>query len=127
MRGRRLPFKRGREESEQIAFFDYCNTKANLDPKYEMIFHVPNGGKMSIQRKISLARAGQKRGVLDIFVDVPVSKFHGLRMELKIKPNRLTREQEAWIYRFNKMGYYAQVVWSAAEAIEVLERYLALK
>jgi hypothetical protein len=121
---RRLPFKRGPEESAQIAFFDYCKWKGKTDFRYNMIFHIPNGGKMSVQRKLSLARAGQKSGVPDIMVAIPTRCWAGLFLEMKIKPNRLSESQQQWIHDLNKVGYGAQVVWSADEAISVLEHYL---
>lgn len=120
---RRLPFKRGPEEGEMITFFDYCRWKGKVDQRYNMIFHVPNESKSSPQRRISMKRAGLKAGVPDIVVAVPAQGWGALFMEMKVKPNKPTEAQEQWIHDLNKIGYRAQVVWSASEAIQVLECY----
>lgn len=121
---RRLPFRRGPEESAQITFFDYCRWKGKTDFRYNMIFHVPNERKCSPQRRKSMFMAGVKSGVPDVVVAVPSQGWGALFLEFKIKPNKATENQEQWIHDLNRIGYRAQVVWSADEAIKVLEEYL---
>ena len=110
-----------------IAFFDYCRLLSHRHPAYHLAWHVPNERKASVQRRVTMARAGVKKGVPDISVPVPNKTHHGLYIELKIKPNKPSPEQLKIIDELNKVGNYACVCWSAEEAIATLEAYLADK
>ena len=112
------------EAREQMTFFSYVNMKACTDDKYKMIFAVANGGSRHKLEAINLKRQGVLAGVPDIFVDVPVGKYHGLRIELKVGKNKATEKQKEMIERYNKMGYKAVVCYGADEAIKTLEDYL---
>lgn len=112
------------EAREQMTFFSYVNMKAGTDDKYKMIFAVANGGSRHKLEAINLKRQGVLAGVPDIFVDVPVGKYHGLRIEMKVGKNKPTDKQKEMIERYNKMGYKAAVCYGAAAAIETLEDYL---
>ncbi len=124
---RKSGFKRGKEESEQIAFFDYCRLKAKQDPRYDLIFHINNGGKMSIQRKMSLSRAGVRAGVPDVMIAIPKNGKAGLFLEFKVKPNKVTEYQAYWLESLKVAGYETRVVWSALEAMHALDDYLSVK
>lgn len=123
----RKTFRHGPEELQMFAFFDYCRAKAAHDPGYALAFHIPNESKASIPRRQSLKRAGLKKGVPDICVPVSSGEFHALYIEMKVKPNRPSPEQIQLIDELNKVGNYACLCWSAEEAIDILDLYLAGK
>lgn len=118
-------FKHGPEELEMIAFFDYCRIKEAQDARYGLIFHIPNERKASIQRRITLARAGVKKGTPDICVPWGNDKYQSLFIEMKVKPNRASPEQMAKLKHLNAVGNYACICWSASDAIEILRKYEA--
>lgn len=107
-----------------ILFFDFVRYKALSDPRLSSCYHIPNENKASIPRRITLARAGLLKGIPDICVPIPVGKYGALYIELKIKPNKPTREQRKVIEHLNTLGNYACICWSGSEAIQTLERYL---
>lgn len=110
-----------------IAFFDYCRAMAHVKPAYALAYHIPNERKASVQRRITMAKAGVKKGIPDICVPVPNDKYHSLYIEMKVKPNKPSPEQIALLKHLNSVGNYAILCWSAAEAMEALDKYLANK
>ena len=120
----RQPFKHGPEELEMFAFFDACKVLAHVHPAYALAWHVPNERKASIRRRVSMARAGVKKGVPDITIPVPNKHHAGLYIEMKVKPNKPSPEQLELIAALKKAGNYALVCYSAEEALGVLGRYI---
>jgi hypothetical protein len=112
------------EEAEQIAFFDYCRIMAESHPAYRLAFAIPNERKCSIQRRISMKKAGVRSGVPDIFIPAPNLKYSGLFIEMKVKPNRPTPEQLAMLSELSRQNYYTVICWSAEEAIEIINKYI---
>lgn len=108
-----------------IAFFDYCRTKSKRHPAYALAFHIPNERKASIARRMTLKRAGVRKGVPDICVPYPSSGYHGLFIEMKVKPNRPSPEQLELLEQLSAAGNFAMLCWSAKEAIEILDKYIA--
>lgn len=119
----KMAYKHGPEELEMFAFFDYCRLMSARDPKYSRCFHIPNENKSSIPRRVSLKRAGLKKGVPDICYPVPNDKYNHLYIEMKVKPNKPSQEQLTVIRELLADGSYAVICWSAEEAIDILEKY----
>lgn len=117
-------FRHKPEETAMIVFFDYCRAMAHAHHAYSLAFHIPNESKSSIQRRMSMKRAGVKKGVPDICVPVPNDKFAALYIEMKIKPNKPSSEQMQLIRELNQVGNYAALCWSADEAIEMMDKYI---
>lgn len=122
---RKRAYRQGPEEREMILFFDFVRYAAKRDPRLACCYHIPNENKSSIQRRITLARAGLLKGVPDICIPIPIGKYGALYIELKIKPNRASREQIRVIEHLNALGNMACICWSGSEAIQTLEKYLA--
>lgn len=120
-------YKQGPEEREMIAFFDYCRWMSRKDPRLAVAYHIPNEGKSSIQRRMTMRRAGVVAGIPDICVPIPSGKYGALYIELKIKPNKPSEKQTKAIKQLNDNGCLAVVCYSATEAIQTLENYLALQ
>ncbi len=55
-----------------------------------------------------------------------MSPYAGLIIELKIKPNKPTKEQLEFLKTMNANGYLAVVRWSADEAIRTIKDYLMI-
>ncbi|RYC66332.1 VRR-NUC domain-containing protein [Spirosoma sordidisoli] len=106
-------------------------------PAYErLLFAIPNGAKLTMRytaegepyspERIRLVAEGLTAGVLDLMLAVPRQGYHGLFLELKVKPNRPSAEQLDMITRFGSQGYYCSVAYTADLALLVLDDYLAL-
>jgi hypothetical protein len=54
---------------------------------------------------------------------VAAQAYHGLFIEMKRKPNKLTKNQEDWMRRLYLAGYCVRVAWSGEEAIELVKEY----
>ena len=122
------------EHQEQCAVIQWANYYEAKWPELRLLFAIPNGGARHIVTARKLKTEGVKAGVPDLFLPVP--KFHsgrgvnnivpsyGLFIEMKVKPNKPSKEQIMWIDLLNKQGYRVEVCYSADEAIEVLRGYL---
>lgn len=103
----------------------YFAYKAQQDPTYDMIFAIPNGGDRHIAVAKKLRAEGVKAGVLDLCLPVARRGFNGAFFEMKVKPNKLTKQQLEWCDRLVLHGYFAEVCWSGDELIEKVEWYLS--
>lgn len=112
------------EKDEQIALFDW----ASYRPDLQLMFHITNEGRRSVQHTMSLIRQGMKPGVPDIFLPLARGKYHGLFIELKQKHGgRLSPEQKEWQRALLEEGYCATVCKGFDEARETIDWYLRLK
>lgn len=119
-----MTYKHGPEELEMFAFFDYVRLLELQDPRLKLCFHCPNERKSSIQRRMSMNKAGVRKGIPDIIFPVPNQRYSGLFIEMKVKPNRASVEQMAILKHLNELGAFAILCWSATEAINILDKYL---
>jgi hypothetical protein len=90
----------------------------------DYLIAIPNGGRRGEVEAAILKAEGVKAGVSDLFLAVPMNGFHGLWIEMKIKPNKVTESQIAWITRMAGVGYAAIVCWSCDEARLAILDYL---
>lgn len=121
----RKPYRQGAEEREQSLFFDFVRLKALQDARLYTVYHIPNEGKASIQRRLAMARAGLRKGIPDVCCPFPNAKHHALYIEMKVKPNKPSIAQKEMLEHLNKSGNLAVICWSGSEAIQTLERYIA--
>lgn len=115
------------EHIEQCKFFEYCMWKANADSRYDMVVATPNAAKRSYGLARYLQQEGMKKGFPDISCYIKNSTYGALFIEMKVKPNKVTKDQQWWIDRLNSRGYLAVVAWSGDEAISIFESYLMFK
>ena len=87
-------------------------------------FHPPNGGKRSKAEAGIFKSLGVKKGVPDVFIEVPRGGFHGMRVELKTRYNKPTPEQRTWLAYYNGNGYYAIWANSFDEVEAAVKAYL---
>lgn len=115
------------EDGEQEAVIQWATLMRNARPELLNLYHVPNEGKRSKAEAARQQRLGLRRGVPDLILDYPKGIYHGLRVEMKVKPNKTTADQEAWLERLARAGYFVAVCYSAQEAIETIQAYIMLR
>jgi hypothetical protein len=121
------PSRKPTEHAEQAAFIQYCALAVSTYPDLAWLYAIPNGGKRNLQVAIKLKAEGVKAGVPDLCLPVPRGPYHGLYMETKVKPNKPTSEQTAWIEYLERQGYAAAVCYGCEGLIESVTWYLALE
>lgn len=116
------------EASEQIAVFDWCATYEGHAPILGFAFHSPNGEKRHITTAKRLRSMGVKSGVPDIIL--PLSSHDreakGLAIEMKVRANKPTAAQRAWLLTLQADGWKVAVCWSARRAIAELQLFAGL-
>lgn len=98
-----------------------CDRRALRSPRWGLIMAIPNGQYRAGQRM----EPGLRSGVPDLFLPIPRRGYHGLWIELKIRPHKRTERQAWWAGELAREGYRVDLVFdSAALAINVIEQYL---
>ncbi len=96
-------------------------------PDLKYLYHIPNERADKVQAAI-LKKMGVKRGVPDMCLPVPRSKYHGLYIEMKKTANGVVSDDQIWwTEQLRQNGYAAHVCHGWKEASEVLLWYLNLK
>ena len=115
-----------REEDEQAAVIAWANLQAAAWPALRNLYHVPNEGKRGRAAAGMAKAAGLRSGVPDLVLDFPAGAYHGLRIEMKVHPNRPTAAQRDWLRRLQDVGYLVAVCYSADAARTLITRYIRL-
>ena len=120
------------EEQHQVAVAQY------LQYKYPDVLSTisPEGMKLSYLQAVQFKLMGYRKGTPDIMIFKPVGQYHGLFIELK-RPEvksvnkelaqakgRPTKEQEEFIDKLKKEGYYAQVCYGSRQAELLIDWYM---
>lgn len=114
------------EHDMQVSIIAECAIRANQDPRFGLIFAIPNGGKRSKATAGRLKAEGVKAGVPDLFLPVASGRHHGLFIELKVGSNKCEREQSKWHIWLMEQGYACYTIWDdPAWAMQVIRDYLA--
>lgn len=113
-----------REDCELIKFFDWVSWQEKINPTYSLIYHIENERKCSQFAGKIRKQKGVRKGVPDVCVAVPRGEFHGMYVELKIKPNKLSPDQRAMMTLLHGQGYCVRVAWSGDELINLVKEYL---
>jgi len=115
------------ESTHQIALIKWASMVRHPDLDGvigDYLFAIPNGGRRGKLEASILKAEGVKPGIPDLFLAVPTADCAGLFIEMKIKPNRVSKEQVAVMKRFVLQGYAAEVAWSWDEAKDMILNYL---
>lgn len=87
------------EDGEQEVVIQWAAFMSPAHPELLNLYHVPNEGKRSKAEAARQQRLGLRPGVPDLILDSPKGIYHGLRVEMKVKPNKTTAAQEKWLER----------------------------
>lgn len=110
------------KDKEDILQFQ-CVSWFHFVFKEKEIFHVPNGGMRHPAVAAKLKLIGTKAGVLDLFILEPIAGWHGLIIELKVKPNKPNKTQLDFINRMEARGYFVRVCYTFEEFKKVVREY----
>jgi hypothetical protein len=113
---------------EQAAVFQHAALRARTDPRWGLLFAIPNGkAASSIREAVNAKRTGLKRGVPDMFLPWPAGGWHGLFVELKRADGTksdLKPEQADWLRRLQDAGYQTVVAFGWKAAVKEIAGYL---
>lgn len=127
------------EHGHQTALFMWASVAKQIEPRLDLLFAIPNGGKRDSITASRLKAEGVKAGVPDIMLPVKsmlvethirVFRYNGLFIELK-RPKSIRGaagkegdKQSPWIERLREEGYHAAVCVGWLEAKQVIFMYL---
>lgn len=115
------------ERSEQIMLIEWAELMQRRIPALKWLYHVPNGGKRDPSTGALLKKMGVKAGVPDLCLPVPVGRYHGLYIELKIGKGRPSDRQREWIAHLFEAGYAVHICYGFKEAAKVILDYLGVR
>lgn len=91
-----------------------------------LCFAIPNGGARSALTGAMLKAEGVVAGVPDLMIAMPRNGHAGLFVEMKVKPNRPSKEQREIISKLTDAGYKVEVCYSFEDFVKVITDYLSL-
>lgn len=112
-----------KEDALQIAVANYIR----LQYPNVLFFHVPNGGKRNVIEASKFKRMGVLSGVPDIlmFRETEFGDYiSGLAIELKIKPNKPSKNQLEVISKFRSLGFVVEVCYDFESTIKIIDNYM---
>lgn len=116
--------RRNSEDSEQETVIQWARLMAGRWPELALLHHIPNGGSRNKKEAVKLKRMGVLAGVSDLHLPVSRSGYHGLYIEMKFEDGRLLKSQKDFLKAAAAERYYCVVCYSAADAIEILDKYM---
>lgn len=124
----------GSESGHQKALFCWAKQNEHLYPQLKWLFAVPNGFYSDSGQKAKMKAEGLKDGVPDVLFPVYSKwmmgsgwiefKYSGLAIEMKVKKNKTSEEQDKWIDHFKEVKWFCAVCYSWEEARDVILNYL---
>lgn len=115
-----------REGLEQAALMSEIEVR--YPQVFEMLYHVPNGGRRHKAVALKLKQQGVKAGIPDLVLPMARGGFFGLYIEFKatVEPAPVSPSQAACIRRLNDHGYLAVVCRGHFDAMEQIRAYLRM-
>lgn len=101
-----------------------CIKWFRLKYRGHLIYSIPNGGKRNIIIAAKLKSEGVVSGIPDLHIPIANRFYHGLYIEMKVKPNTPTDNQETIMNQLRVNGYKCEVCYSLDEFISVVTNYL---
>ena len=115
------------EHDTQCALFRWELTERVRHPELKYMFSTLNGIKLTIGQAVKAKKAGNKKGVLDIWLPVKRGQYSGLIIELKKEVGgTVSKEQKEWIVFLNEQGFKAVVCRGFMETVSELLAYLSM-
>ena len=97
----------------------------NNDKRYENIASIPNAGKRSYGALSYYIAEGLEPGLPDVIIAIPKIPLHGMFIEFKRRPNKISNEQFKWAERLKWAGYAIKVCWSFEDAKKTTEDWMS--
>jgi hypothetical protein len=118
---RRNPFYNylGKEDHLQHSVMEYLKVQY----PNSLAIHVPNEGKRSPFAQFKFKYLGGMQGIPDVIVFKQTASYAGLAIELKVKPNKPTKNQTEFLDQLSDSGWFATWVNSFEAAKEVIDQY----
>lgn len=100
-----------------------------LDAAYPAVLytHPNNEGRRTPFERYKIKLLGVKAGVPDILIFTPNDKYNGLAIELKVKYNKPTDKQQAWLKSLQRCKWHASVQRNLDDVIALIDNYLKNK
>lgn len=109
----------------QTAVVEECDRRALANPLYGLLYAIPNGGQRHPAVAAKLKAEGVRPGIPDLHLPVARHSRHSLYLELKVKPNTVSGNQEQWIRQLRAEGHAVEVIYDDPQAaIDYIEWYL---
>jgi hypothetical protein len=70
--------KSGSEDGEHLALLCWCSLNFDSYPQLKRLVHIPNGGSRHKAEASKFKAMGMKPGFPDLFLPIPIAKWHGL-------------------------------------------------
>ena len=88
------------------------------------LHHSPNGGRRNVREGARFKAQGVRPGFPDLVLYHRSPPFSLLAVELKIKPNKPTKDQKWWLHHLQLQNAKTAECYSLEEFIEVVKGYL---
>lgn len=121
----------GSEHAHQCAFFQWIVLTGSKEYEDLVWFYaVPNGGDRQVHVGAAMRAEGVKPGVPDTCLPVPVGRYAGLYIELKVpgrenqKDGGLSDKQVKWCNRLAAAHYAVAVAYGWESMVAIARRYM---
>ena len=116
--------KSGTEHGQQAALFCWASLRRDLAEQLRWMHAIPNGGQRNKVTAALLKAEGVKSGVVDIFLPYPISRYHGLYLEMKVGGNTPSDEQVQFMNTMKERGYHIALCYHWRAAATTILMYL---
>ena len=116
--------RRSSEDTEQETVVQWARMMSGRWPELGLLHHIPNGGSRNKKEAVKLKRMGVLAGVADLHLPVSRSGYHSIYIEMKFDDGRLSKSQKEFLKAASYERNYCRVCYSAADAIEILDKYM---
>jgi hypothetical protein len=114
------------EHETQCEIFRWAETEIVRHPELKYMFSTLNGVRLNIGQAVKAKKAGNKKGVPDIWLPVKRGQYSGLVIELKSMTGTASDEQLEWIAFLQAQGYRACLCFGFMESVNTIKGYLNL-
>lgn len=116
--------RKSSEDTEQETVVQWARMMSGRWPELGLLHHIPNGGSRNKKEAVKLKRMGVLAGVADLHLPVSRSGYHSIYIEMKFDDGRLSKSQKEFLKAASYERNYCIVCYSAADAIEILDKYM---
>lgn len=101
-----------------------CVKWFRLQYRGKIIYAIPNGGQRNKIVAAKLKAEGVASGVPDLHIPIANRFYHGLYIEMKVKPNSPTDPQKEMMNQLQANGYKCSVCYSLDEFMDIVNEYM---